>query len=98
MTGDEIVTAGGVVMFFWDSGDAERHLTVNIEPDDHLAPASFDLTGELRDATIGAIVEGVRIEIDYRYEDHELVDPDGRIDNDHRRPRILAARILPVDG
>lgn len=95
MASKEIVTVGGIVMFYWDSGDDERHLTVNIEPDDHLGPASFDLTGELRDQAITDITEGARIEIDFRYESHELVDPDGRVDDGHRRPLILAVRVTP---
>jgi hypothetical protein len=92
MAGDKLITAGGVVMFFWDSGDDERHLTVNVEPDDHHKPEAFELTGDLRDQAIAEIDEGVRIEIDYRLRDHEMVDADGGIS--HRKvPEIVAVRI-----
>jgi hypothetical protein len=82
-------------MFFWDSGDEQRHLTVNIEPDDHHKPEAFELTGELRDQAIGQIEDGVRIEIDYRLVEHEIVDADGGIT--HRNvPDIFAVRIERV--
>ncbi len=90
----EKVTASGVVQFFWDSGDDERHLLVNIEPDDHHKPDAYELVDELRDAAIEEIDEGVRIEIDYLVEHHEVVDPDGATTVDSHRPRILAVRIL----
>lgn len=91
---DATITVTGVVQFFWDSGDDERHLLVNIEPDDHHKPDAYELVDEMRDAAIGDIDEGVRIEIDYRVEHHEVVDPDGATTLDGSRPRILAVRIL----
>lgn len=94
MHGDETVTASGVVMFFWDSGDDEQHLLVNIDPDDHHKPDAFELTGALRDAVIAEIEEGARIEIDYLVEHHEVVDPDGTT-IDSTRPKILEVRVLP---
>lgn len=90
----EQVTVTGVVQFFWDSGDAARHLLVNIEPDDIHKPDAYELVDELRDAAIGSIDEGVRIEIDYLVEHHEVVDPDAATTLDGHRPRILAVRIL----
>jgi hypothetical protein len=92
--GGDLVTVTGTVQFFWDSGDEERHLLVNIEPDDIHKPDAYELVDELRDATIGAIDEGSRIEIDYVVEHHEVVDPDGATTLDGHRPRILAVRIL----
>lgn len=95
MSRDELVTASGIVMFFWDSGDEERHLLINIDPDDHQKPAAFELEGDMRDAVIGPLEEGVRIEIDFVVEHHELVDPDGET-RDIDRPRIVAARVSEV--
>lgn len=94
MSGNELVTVSGIVQFFWDSGDDERHLLVNIEPDDIHKPDAYELVNDLRDAAIGAIDEGSRIEIDYVVEHHEVVDPDGATTLDGHRPRILAVRIL----
>jgi hypothetical protein len=90
----EKVTVTGVVAFFWDSGDDERHLLVNIEPDDHHKPDAYELVDDLRDAVIGAIDEGVRIEIVYLIEHHEIVDPDAATTVDSHRPKILDVRIL----
>lgn len=95
--GGDIVTVGGVVQFFWDSGDDEKHLLVNIEPDDHHKPDAWEITGELRDAVIGEIDEGLRVEIDYLIEHHEVVDPDGATTLDGHRPKILAVRISGAD-
>lgn len=85
-------------MFFWDSGDDERHLLVNIEPDDHHKPDAFELVDELRDSAIESIDEGLRIEVDYLVEHHEVVDPDGATTLDSSRPKILAVRILAEEG
>lgn len=90
----ETITVCGEVQFFWDSGDDEKHLLVNIEPDDVHKPDAYELVGDLRDAVIEAIEEGARIEIDYLVEHHEVVDPDGATTLDGHRPRILAVRIL----
>lgn len=90
----ETITVSGEVQFFWDSGDDEKHLLVNIEPDDVHKPDAYELVGELRDAAIGEIDEGVRIEIDYLVVHHEVVDPDGATTLDGHRPKILAVRIL----
>lgn len=90
----DVVTASGVVQFFWDSGDQVKHLLVNIEPDNHHLPDAYELTGEVRDSAIQAIDDGVRIEIDYLVEHHEIVDPDGATTLDGHRPKILAVRIL----
>ncbi len=94
MNSDAIVTASGEVLFFWDSGDEERHMLVNIAGDDHHKPDAFELTGELRDAAIGAIEEGARIEIDYRLERREMVDPGGSKTFGTTRPNIIAVRII----
>jgi hypothetical protein len=93
----ETVTTTGEVVFFWDSGDEEKHLLVNIEPDNHHDPNAFELLGELRDAAINEIEEGLRIEVDYLVEHHEIVDPDGATTLDRTRPKILAVRFLPND-
>lgn len=90
----ETVTVVGIVQFFWDSGDEQKHLLVNIEPDDHHKPDAYELVGELRDSVIDQIDEGLRIEIDYLVEHHEIVDPDAATTVDSHRPKILAVRIL----
>lgn len=87
------MTATGVVMFYWDSGDDERHMLVNIEPDDHRKPAAFELIGAMRDAVVDEIEEGAQIAIDYLAEHHELVDPDGATTHDTSRLRVVAVRI-----
>jgi hypothetical protein len=94
MSGEEIVTAAGEVTFYWDSGDDERHLLVNIEPDDHTRPHAFELTGDLRDAAIGELAEGARIELDFVVEHHEIVDPEGATTHDGDRPRVVAVRVF----
>ena len=91
---DERITASGIVQFFWDSGDEQRHLLITIDPDDHHKPGSYELVGDIRDAVIDTIAEGTRIEIDYFVDHHEVVDPDGATTFDSHRPRILAVRIL----
>lgn len=85
-------------MFFWDSGDDERHLLVNIEPDDIHKPDAFELVDEIRDSVIGEIDEGVRIEVDYLVEYHEVVDPDGATTLDGSRPNIVEVRVIPATG
>lgn len=95
MNAGETVTATGVVMFFWDSGDEERHLLVNIDGDDHHKPNAFELTGDLRDSAIEEIDEGLRMEVDYLVERYEVVDPDGATTLERTRPKILAVRFFP---
>jgi hypothetical protein len=92
-SGGEIVTVTGLVQFFWDSGDDEKHLLVNIEPDDLHKPDAWEITGDLRDTVIAEIDEGLYVEIDYLIEHHEIVDPDGATTLDGNRPKILAVRI-----
>jgi hypothetical protein len=94
VNGDETVTATGVVMFFWDSGDDERHLLVNIDPDDHHKPDAFELVDEFRDSVIAEIDEGKRIEVDYLVEHHEIVDPDGATTHESTRAKIVAVRVI----
>ncbi|MBJ7347651.1 MAG: hypothetical protein JHC87_03645, partial [Thermoleophilaceae bacterium] len=92
--GAELRTIKGVVQFFWDAGDEERHLLVNIEPENHHIPDAWELFGDHRDGVIAELDEGVTIEITYFVEHHELVDPDGATTLDAERPRIHSARIL----
>lgn len=85
-------TFAGTVMFFWDSSDEERHMLVNIEPDDPDTPSAFELVDDLRDAVAETIEDGARIELDYRLDHHEIVDPDGAT-HESSRVRIVAVRI-----
>ena len=89
--------ARGSVEFYWDSGDQEKHLLVNIVPDKKGVQNAYELTGELRDGVIDAIGDGVRIEIEYLLEHHEIVDPDLATTHDGQRARVIAARIIDPD-
>lgn len=95
MNAGETVTASGVVMFYWDSGDEEKHLLVNIDGDDNHKPNAFELVGDLRDSAITEIDEGLRMEVDYLVEHYEVVDPDGATTLERTRPKILAVRFFP---
>jgi len=89
------ITALGSVEFYWDSGDEIKHLLVNIDPDQRGVQNAYELTGDLRDAVINEIGDGVRIEIEYVLDYHEIVDPDLATTHDGQRARVLAARIIP---
>lgn len=95
MSGDNIVTASGEVLFFWDSDDDDgRHMLVNIDGDDHHKPDAFELVDEIRDSVVETIAEGVRIEIDYTLERLEMVNPDGATTFGTNRPKIIEVRIF----
>ncbi len=87
-------TIRGTVQFFWDSGDDERHLLVNIEPENHHVPDAWELWNEHRDAVISEIAEGSEIEISYLVHHHEIVDPDSATTIDSERAEIASVRIV----
>ncbi len=87
-------TIRGTVQFFWDSGDDERHLLVNIEPESHHDPDAWELWDEHRDAVIAEIAEGTELEITYLVHHHEIVDPDSATTIDSERPRVESVRIV----
>jgi hypothetical protein len=66
-------TVQGTVEFIWDD---DGHMLVNLEPDDPADPHTFELTGELRDRLANQLSEGDRVEVDYRAETYEVLDPD----------------------
>lgn len=92
MNRDETVTASGTVMFWWDSDD-EEHLLLNIEPDDRLMPEAFELLGAVRKAALAELEEGAWIEIIYREEHHELINPSIASTQDSNRQQVLQVRI-----
>ena len=51
-------------------------MLVNLEPDDPADPHTFELTGELRDRVVDALSEGDRVEVDFKAEPYEVLDPD----------------------
>ena len=57
-------------------GRRRGHMLVNLEPDDPADPHTFELTGELRDRVAGPLSEGDRIEVDFKAEPYEVLDPD----------------------
>jgi hypothetical protein len=90
----DVKTLRGTVRCFWDSSDGERHVLVNIDPDEPRVPDSWDLWDEHHDAVIDSIEEGSRIEIRYRVHHHEIVDPDSVETIESQRAEIAAVRLL----
>jgi hypothetical protein len=66
-------TVHGTVEFIWDD---DGHMLVNLEPDDPADPHTFEVTGELRDSVVDVVSEGDRVEIEFRAEPYEVLDPD----------------------
>ena len=66
-------TVHGTVEFIWDD---DGQMLVNLEPDDPGDPHTFELAGELRNRVVGSLSEGDRIEVDFKAEPYEVVDPD----------------------
>ena len=51
-------------------------MLVNLEPDDPGDPHTFEVTGELRDRVVRTLTEGDRVEVEFRAEAYEVLDPD----------------------
>ena len=66
-------TVHGTVEFIWDD---DGHMLVNLEPDDPADPHTFELTGELRDRVLDVLSEGDRVEVEFKAEPYEVLDPD----------------------
>jgi hypothetical protein len=66
-------TVHGTVEFIWDD---DGLMLVNVEPDDPADPHTFELTGELRDRVVDVLSEGDRVEVDFKAEPYEVLDPD----------------------
>ncbi len=90
----EIKTLCGTVRCFWGSSDGERHVLVNLDPDEPRVPDSWDLRDEHHDAVIDSLEEGSRIEIRYRVHHHEIVDPDSVQTLEGQRAEIESVRLL----
>jgi hypothetical protein len=63
----------GTVEFVWDDNGL---MLVNLEPDDPADPHTFELTGELRDRVVDVLSEGDRVEVEFKAEPYEVLDPD----------------------
>jgi hypothetical protein len=66
-------TVHGTVEFIWDD---DGHMLLNLEPDDPADPHTFEVTGELRDRVVDVLSEGDRVEIEFKAEPYEVLDPD----------------------
>jgi hypothetical protein len=66
-------TVHGTVEFIWDD---DGHMLVNLEPDDPADPHTFELTGELRDRVVDVLSEGDRVQVEFKAEPYEVLDPD----------------------
>jgi hypothetical protein len=66
-------TVHGTVEFIWDD---DGLMLVNLEPDDPADPHTFEVTGELRDSVVDVLSEGDRVEIEFKAEPYEVLDPD----------------------
>ena len=51
-------------------------MLVNLEPDDPADPHTFELTGQLRDRLARTLSEGDRVEVEFKAETYEVLDPD----------------------
>jgi hypothetical protein len=67
------LTVHGTVEFIWDDNG---HMLVTLEPDDPADPHTFELTGELRDRVLDELSEGDRVEVEFKAEPYEVLDPD----------------------
>ena len=80
----------GTVEFIWDD---DGHMLVNLEPDDPGDPHTFELTGELRDRVVDVLSEGDRVEVDFKAEPYEVLDPDSG-PSETLRAEVLDLRVL----
>lgn len=84
----------GTLEIIWDSGDDERQMLINIDPDIVGAPHTFELEGPLRDRVKNTISEGDRIEITYTPIEHELVDLETGRTHESYRIKTTSVRLL----
>ena len=68
-----VQTVSGTVEFIWET---DSELLVNLEPDLHGAPHTFEIGGALRDRLARVLNEGDRVEVEFVPVEHEVVDPD----------------------
>jgi hypothetical protein len=83
-------TISGTVEFIWD---ADGLMLVNLEPDDPGDPHTFEVTGELRDRVVGTLTEGDRVEVEFRSEPYEVLDPDSG-PSESLRAKVVDVRVL----
>ena len=70
-------------------------MLVNLEPDDPGDPHTFELTGELRDRVVRTLSEGDRVEVDFKTEPYEVVDPDSG-PSESLRAEVVDVRVVRV--
>ena len=82
-------------------GRRRGHMLVNLEPDDPADPHTFELTGELRDRVVNRLSEGDRVEVDFKAEPYEVLDPDSGPSESLRAEvvdvRVVAAGLRRLD-
>lgn len=83
-------TARGTVEFIWDDAG---HMLVNIDPDDPADPHTFELRGDLRARLAGSLAEGDRVEVDFRAEPYEVLDPDSG-PSESLRAEVVDVRVV----
>jgi hypothetical protein len=83
-------TVHGTVEFIWDD---DGHMLVTLEPDDPADPHTFELTGELRDRVVDAVSEGDRVEVDFKAEPYEVLDPDSG-PSESMRAEVVDVRLV----
>lgn len=74
----------------WDDGD---NLLLTMDPDDPADPHTFEVGGELRERLAGLLAEGLRLEVEFRPVEYEVVDPDTG-PSESFRAEVLDVRVL----
>ena len=83
-------TVHGTVEFIWDD---DGHMLVNLEPDDPADPHTFELTGDLRERVADMLSEGARIEVEFKAEPYEVLDPDSG-PSESLRAEVVDVRVV----
>ena len=83
-------TVHGTVEVIWDD---DGHMLVTLEPDDPADPHTFELTGELRERVASALEEGVRVEVEFKAEPYEVLDPDSG-PSESLRAEVVDVRVV----
>ena len=84
-------TVHGTVEFIWDD---DGHMLVNLEPDDPGDPHTFELTGDLRDASWPTRCRrATRVEVEFKAEPYEVLDPDSG-PSESLRAEVVDVRVV----
>lgn len=87
---DQARTVRGTVEVIWHARDGEQHLLFSIDPETVGAPHTFEIEGQLS-TELAHLNEGDTVEVTYRAEEHEVIDPDSGPTESYR------ARVIAVD-